>query len=132
MSETQNYTRSTEDKTQLVHSNIISTSITATATETPLPSNGTAANTTTTTTSLNSTSSKILKPKKKSKKLCNYKSCLSPHSIIGDCQFCFKKFCGKHRLLESHDCEHYREVQKDYHDRNARKLEAQQTIMSKV
>lgn len=72
------------------------------------------------------------KPKKKSKKLCQYKSCTSPHSIIGDCSFCFKKFCTRHRLLESHDCEHYREVQRDYHLRNAKQLESQQTVVSKV
>lgn len=71
-------------------------------------------------------------PKKKSKKLCRYKSCTSPHSIIGDCSFCFKKFCTRHRLLEAHDCEHYREVQRDYHERNAKQLQSQQTVVSKV
>lgn len=78
------------------------------------------------------TVNKISKPKKKSKKLCQYKNCTSPHSIIGDCSFCFKKFCTRHRLLESHDCEHYREVQKDYHMRNAKQLQSQQTVVSKV
>lgn len=78
------------------------------------------------------TTAKVIKPKKKSKKLCQYKTCTSPHSIIGDCSFCFKKFCTKHRLLESHGCEHYREVQKEYHERNAKQLQSQQTVVSKV
>lgn len=76
---------------------------------------------------------KVSKPiKKKSKKLCHFKNCSSPHSIIGDCSFCFKKFCTRHRLLEAHDCEHYREVKNDYHERNAKQLQSQQTVVSKV
>ncbi|CDR37173.1 CYFA0S01e08086g1_1 [Cyberlindnera fabianii] len=72
------------------------------------------------------------KKTKKSKKLCHHKNCTSQHSIIGDCSFCQGKFCTRHRLLEAHDCAHYRDVQKDYHERNARQLEAQQTVVSKV
>ncbi|CCH43062.1 DNA-binding protein SMUBP-2 [Wickerhamomyces ciferrii] len=78
------------------------------------------------------TPSKITKPKKKSKKLCQYKQCTNQHSIIGDCQFCVKKFCTTHRLLEAHDCEHYREVKNEYHERNAKLLQSQQTVVSKV
>lgn len=77
---------------------------------------------------------KVAKPitKKKSKKLCHFKNCTNPHSIIGDCSFCFKKFCTRHRLLEAHDCEHYRDVKNDYHERNAKQLHSQQTVVSKV
>ncbi len=106
---------------------------TTTSTSTPSTNNDT-----TTTTAKESSpqpsSNKVTKPitKKKSKKLCHYKSCTNPHSIIGDCTFCFKKFCTRHRLLEAHDCEHYRDVKNDYHERNAKQLHSQQTVSSKV
>jgi len=109
------------------------TSTNASTTNATNNNNITKTNSSTSESSPQPSSNKITKPsKKKSKKLCNYKNCSNPHSIIGDCSFCFKKYCTRHRLLEAHDCEHYRDVRNDYHERNAKQLQAQQTVTSKV
>lgn len=49
--------------------------------------------------------------------------------IVGDCGFCQKRFCGKHRMLESHNCEGLEDARQADKDRNAAKLEGERTVM---
>ena len=49
--------------------------------------------------------------------------------IVGDCGFCQKRFCGKHRMLESHQCEGLEDARKADKDRNTAKLEGERTVM---
>jgi hypothetical protein len=42
---------------------------------------------------------------------CSYKDCKEgAQRIIGDCGFCSKSYCGKHRLLEDHKCDGLEDV----------------------
>ncbi|KAK9480155.1 ubiquitin-related domain-containing protein [Lipomyces japonicus] len=67
------------------------------------------------------------------KKKCTFKSCTSgPLRIVGDCSFCDGHFCGKHRLLEDHKCTGLQDCKQQLHDRNALKLQQEQTVASKV
>lgn len=50
-------------------------------------------------------------------------------SITGDCGFCQKRFCSKHRMLESHACEGLEDAKKAERDRNREKLENERTVM---
>jgi len=70
-------------------------------------------------------------PKKKSNKpRCSKDGCKAPaQPIVGDCGFCQKRFCGKHRMLESHNCEGLEDARKADKDRNAAKLEGERTMM---
>lgn len=70
-------------------------------------------------------------PKKKSNKpRCTKDGCKAPaQPIVGDCGFCQKRFCGKHRMLESHNCEGLADARKADKDRNAAKLEGERTVM---
>ncbi|KAK9461065.1 ubiquitin-related domain-containing protein [Lipomyces oligophaga] len=68
-----------------------------------------------------------------SKKRCSFKSCSSaPLRIVGDCSFCDGHFCSKHRLLEDHKCTGLQDCKQQLHDRNALKLQQEQTVASKV
>jgi len=49
--------------------------------------------------------------------------------IVGDCGFCQKRFCGKHRMLESHNCEGLEDARQADKDRNAARLEGERTVM---
>lgn len=70
--------------------------------------------------------------KSKSKK-CSFSTCTStPLRMVGDCQFCQGKFCSKHRLLESHDCKGLKTCKDKCYERNALKLQSEQTVASKV
>ncbi len=42
--------------------------------------------------------------------------------IIGDCKYCRKKYCGKHRLPESHRCANMTACKEESFDRNKKKV----------
>jgi len=64
---------------------------------------------------------------------CTMAGCTSPaQKIVGDCSFCEGHFCGKHRLLEHHKCPGLDNCKKESYDRNASKLNAEKTIVTKV
>ncbi|VVT56374.1 uncharacterized protein SAPINGB_P005018 [Magnusiomyces paraingens] len=72
-------------------------------------------------------------PSKKSKKRCSAKNCISaPLRYVGDCQFCNGHFCSKHRLLEQHSCVGLQNCKQQLHERNAVKLQSEQTVANKV
>lgn len=47
--------------------------------------------------------------------------------IVGDCGFCEKKFCAKHRMLEDHACPNLEDCKKESKERNTFKLESERT-----
>ncbi|KIX96387.1 uncharacterized protein Z520_07653 [Fonsecaea multimorphosa CBS 102226] len=68
--------------------------------------------------------------RKSNKPRCSKDGCKAPaQPIVGDCGFCQKRFCGKHRMLESHNCEGLENARKADKDRNAAKLEGERTVM---
>jgi hypothetical protein len=68
--------------------------------------------------------------KKSNKPRCSKDGCKAPaQPIVGDCGFCQKRFCGKHRMLEAHNCEGLEDARKADKDRNAAKLEGERTMM---
>lgn len=70
--------------------------------------------------------------KSKSKK-CTFPNCNSlPLRMVGDCQLCQGKFCSKHRLLESHLCKGLKSWKDTCFERNAIKLQSEQTVAPKV
>jgi len=61
---------------------------------------------------------------------CSAKDCKEQaQRIVGDCGFCQGHFCGKHRLLESHDCQGLDDCKKQSHEANKQKLEGERTVM---
>ncbi|SCV67675.1 BQ2448_5286 [Microbotryum intermedium] len=52
--------------------------------------------------------------------------------IVGDCSFCSTSFCGRHRLPEDHKCANLQSCKQEAFDKNKSKLEAEQTISSKI
>ncbi|KPI43665.1 AN1-type zinc finger protein TMC1 [Cyphellophora attinorum] len=70
-------------------------------------------------------------PAKKSRKpRCSKDGCNAPaQPIVGDCGYCAKRFCGKHRMLESHTCEGLADARQADKDRNTAKLEGERTVM---
>ncbi|KIX05455.1 uncharacterized protein Z518_06327 [Rhinocladiella mackenziei CBS 650.93] len=68
--------------------------------------------------------------RKSNKPRCSKDGCKAPaQPIVGDCGFCQKRFCGKHRMLESHNCEGLEDARRADKDRNAAKLEGERTVM---
>jgi hypothetical protein len=68
--------------------------------------------------------------KKSNRPRCLKEGCKAPaQPIVGDCGFCQKRFCGKHRMLESHNCEGLEDARQADKDRNAAKLEGERTVM---
>ena len=68
--------------------------------------------------------------KKSNKPRCSKVGCKGPaQPIVGDCGFCQKRFCGKHRMLESHQCEGLEDARQADKDRNTAKLEGERTVM---
>ncbi|USW59124.1 Putative Zinc finger, AN1-type, Ubiquitin-like domain, Ubiquitin-like domain superfamily [Septoria linicola] len=51
--------------------------------------------------------------------------------ITGDCTFCNKQYCNKHRMLESHSCEGLENCKKEEKERNREKLESERTVAIK-
>ena len=69
-------------------------------------------------------------PAVRRKPRCSHPPCKAPvQPITGDCGFCQKRFCGKHRMLESHSCEGLEDAKKAERDRNKDKLENERTVM---
>lgn len=92
-------------------------------TTTTLPSTSTSS---TPTTSGTATPTK----RKSNKPRCSKDGCKTPaQPIVGDCGFCQKRFCGKHRMLESHNCEGLEDARRADKDRNTAKLEGERTVM---
>lgn len=61
---------------------------------------------------------------------CDAKECKEQaQRIVGDCGFCQGHFCGKHRLLESHDCQGLEDCKKQSREANKQKLEAERTVV---
>ncbi|AJU02759.1 hypothetical protein H811_YJM1400O00222 [Saccharomyces cerevisiae YJM1400] len=71
--------------------------------------------------------------KKKKKNACYFDTCSNAASkFIGDCNFCKGHFCSKHRLMENHACNGLTSCKEQLHQRNADKLEAEQTKAPKI
>jgi hypothetical protein len=82
------------------------------------------------TTSATSTPRSSTPAKKSRKPRCTKDGCNAPaQPIVGDCGFCQKRFCGKHRMLESHNCEGLEDARQADKDRNTAKLEGERTVM---
>jgi hypothetical protein len=63
---------------------------------------------------------------------CNFKECKDQaQRIVGDCGFCQGHFCGKHRMLESHNCTGLEDCKQEEKDRNRQKLESERTVAIK-
>jgi len=63
---------------------------------------------------------------------CGFKDCKdAAQRIVGDCGFCSGHFCGKHRMLESHNCPGLEDCKKEEKDRNREKLESERTVAIK-
>ncbi|RKP10999.1 polyubiquitin [Thamnocephalis sphaerospora] len=52
--------------------------------------------------------------------------------IVGDCRYCQKRFCGRHRLPEAHACANLTTCQQASFERNAGKLLQEKCVASKV
>lgn len=68
--------------------------------------------------------------RRSNKPRCNKEGCkAAAQPIVGDCGFCTKRFCGKHRMLESHNCAGLADARQADKDRNAAKLQQERTVM---
>jgi len=68
--------------------------------------------------------------RKSNKPKCSKEGCkTAAQPIIGDCGFCNKRYCGKHRMLESHNCSGLDDARQADKDRNTAKLEGERTVM---
>lgn len=67
--------------------------------------------------------------RKSNKPRCTKEGCkaIAP-PIVGDCGFCQQRFCGKHRMLESHNCPGLADARQADKDRNTAKLEHERTV----
>lgn len=69
-------------------------------------------------------------PRKSNKPRCSKEGCkTAAQPIVGDCGFCQQRFCGKHRMLESHNCAGLDDARQADKDRNAAKLESERTMV---
>lgn len=67
------------------------------------------------------------------KKRCSADNCTSaPLRGIGNCASCQGHFCSKHRLMERHHCVGLQGCKQQLHERNALRLQEQQTVGHKV
>ncbi|KAF2481874.1 ubiquitin-related domain-containing protein [Neohortaea acidophila] len=63
---------------------------------------------------------------------CSFKDCKdAAQRIVGDCGFCTGHFCGKHRMLESHNCTGLEDCKQEEKERNKEKLESERTVAIK-
>ncbi|QIX00234.1 hypothetical protein AMS68_005751 [Peltaster fructicola] len=63
---------------------------------------------------------------------CTHKDCKdAAQRIVGDCGFCTGHFCGKHRMLESHNCTGLEDCKAQDKERNKEKLESERTVAIK-
>ena len=64
---------------------------------------------------------------------CNYGDCKKHVAhIIGDCVYCVKKFCVKHRLPESHNCHNIELCKRIANDRNSNLLMQSKCVGNKI
>lgn len=69
----------------------------------------------------------------KRRKRCSFAACTSaPLRGVGDCTNCNGQFCSRHRLMEQHRCEGLSGCRQQLRERNAVKLQEQQTVAHKV
>ena len=52
--------------------------------------------------------------------------------IVGDCSYCKGKFCGAHRLPETHSCAAISACRSQAFERNAARLESERCVAPKV
>jgi len=52
--------------------------------------------------------------------------------LVGDCRFCRKSFCAKHRLPEDHVCGEMEECKKQQFEKNKEKLLKEKCVAEKV
>lgn len=63
---------------------------------------------------------------------CTFKDCKdAAQRIVGDCGFCQGHYCGKHRMLESHNCTGLEDCKQQDKERNKEKLESERTVAIK-
>jgi len=55
-----------------------------------------------------------------------------PVMLIGDCKYCNSKYCGTHRLPESHSCSGLGTCKQQHYEKNKNKLEKEKCTASKV
>lgn len=68
--------------------------------------------------------------RKSNKPRCTKEGCkAAAQPIVGDCGFCSQRFCGKHRMLEAHNCAGLADARQADKDRNTAKLEHERTVM---
>jgi ubiquitin C len=64
---------------------------------------------------------------------CAFKDCTAkPVLIIGDCKYCNSKFCGTHRLPETHECSNMQSCRDVHFNKNKAKLEGEKCVAAKV
>lgn len=67
--------------------------------------------------------------RKSNKPRCTKEGCkAAAQPIVGDCGFCEKRFCAKHRMLESHNCAGLQDARQADKDRNTARLEHERTV----
>src|SRR5947208_17001572 len=70
----------------------------------------------------------VLRLRGGAKSRCTFDGCNAfQQRIIGDCSFCDGHYCGKHRLLESHQCPGLEDCKKQSRERNAERLNEERT-----
>lgn len=52
--------------------------------------------------------------------------------IIGDCRYCERKHCGRHRLPEMHACPNLQACREAHFKKNENKLLGEKTVAGKV
>ena len=52
--------------------------------------------------------------------------------IVGDCKFCEKKFCGRHRTVEAHMCPNIEKCRQAHFQKNSDKLTNEKTSANKL
>lgn len=120
-----------------IDSSATTTDMTATLPATEEPSQSTTTTSTSgnatpisTSTRRSATSTPVHTVKKSNKPRCSHPPCkAAAQPIVGDCGFCQKRFCGKHRMLESHACEGLEDAKQADRDRNTNKLQGERTVM---
>ena len=53
-------------------------------------------------------------------------------AVIGQCKWCQKEHCAKHRLAETHNCTAMKDMKDKHHQLNSDKLLNQKTGASKI
>jgi len=67
------------------------------------------------------------------KSKCAFSDCSQrPILLVGDCIYCNGKFCGSHRLPETHSCPNLQACRMEAFNKNKAKLEKEKCVASKV